>query len=152
MNRPKKATRLDPHTRGDDRDDYDRFDHTGEYIPRAVSEGRYPDAEVSVFDWVRWVRTNRTPQTARARAVLMALVLHVNIDGECFPTVATLAAVSCYSRRTVQRALQELEADGFIRCRRSRDGLTSTRYSFWRTATTCSTSATRGRSHTVGSG
>ena len=128
MTGSRKATRLDPHTRGDDREDYSRFDYAGEYIPRSEAEEYDLDTEVSVFDWVRWVRTNRTQQTARARAVLMALVLHVDIEGRCHPSMETLASITGYSKRTVQRAIQELEDDGFIRCRRSRDGRTSTRY------------------------
>ncbi len=52
--------------------------------------------------------------TPARKMVLLALGKHANGRGECFPKIATLARLTCQSRRTVQRALNELEEEGTI--------------------------------------
>ena len=44
----------------------------------------------------------------RARLVLQVLVLHCNKEGECFPSIKTIAAKCGYGISTVKRALDEL--------------------------------------------
>ena len=43
----------------------------------------------------------------RARLVLQVLVLHCNKEGECFPSIKTIAAKCGYGVSTVKRALDE---------------------------------------------
>lgn len=52
--------------------------------------------------------------TPSRKMVLLALGKHANGRSECFPKVDTLARLTCQSRRTVQRALNELEQEGTI--------------------------------------
>lgn len=63
-----------------------------EYMERAFSSGLRP----------------------RARLVLQVLVLHCNKEGECFPSIKTIAAKCGYGISTVKRALDELVAAGYI--------------------------------------
>ncbi len=50
------------------------------------------------------------------KAVLIGLANHAGPDGkEAFPAVRTLIRYTCLSERTVQTALDRLEADGIIR-------------------------------------
>lgn len=56
-------------------------------------------------------RSNLKP---RARLVLQCLVLHGNRDGECFPSIKTIAAECGYGVSTVKRALDELLEAGYI--------------------------------------
>lgn len=51
---------------------------------------------------------------ARCRSVYMYLKDRTNTRGECWPAISTLCRDLQLSRRTVQRALRELEADGFL--------------------------------------
>lgn len=60
----------------------------------------------------------------RARLVLQVLVLHCNKEGECFPSIKTIAAKCGYGVSTVKRALDELVKAGYIV---NRPGLTSVR-------------------------
>ena len=50
----------------------------------------------------------------RARLVLQVLVLHCNKEGECFPSIETIAAKCGYGVSTVKRALDELVKAGYI--------------------------------------
>ena len=50
----------------------------------------------------------------RARLVLQVLVLHCNKEGECFPSIKTIAAKCGYGISTVKRALDELVEAGYI--------------------------------------
>ena len=59
----------------------------------------------------------------RARLVLQVLVLHCNKEGECFPSIKTIAAKCGYGISTVKRALDELVEAGYS----SRHGLTNAR-------------------------
>jgi hypothetical protein len=49
-----------------------------------------------------------------ARAVACALATYMNGDGACWPSINTIAALLRLNRRTVQRTLRKLEADGFL--------------------------------------
>lgn len=50
----------------------------------------------------------------RARAVYMCLKDHADAQGRCWPGIRTLMRELNLSRRTVQRALKELEQAGLI--------------------------------------
>ena len=50
----------------------------------------------------------------RARLVLQVLVLHCNKEGECFPSIKTIAVKCGYGISTVKRALDELVEAGYI--------------------------------------
>lgn len=50
----------------------------------------------------------------RARLVLQVLVLHCNKEGECFPSIMTIATKCDYGVSTVKRALDELVKAGYI--------------------------------------
>ena len=50
----------------------------------------------------------------RARLVLQVLVLHCNKEGECFPSIKTIAAKCGYGVSTVKRVLDELVKAGYI--------------------------------------
>ena len=50
----------------------------------------------------------------RARLVLQVLVLHCNKEGECFPSIKTIAAKCGYGVSTVKRVLDELVTAGYI--------------------------------------
>lgn len=51
----------------------------------------------------------------RAISVYMYLKNRANKAGSCFPSITTIAGDLSYSRRTVERALADLEKAGFIR-------------------------------------
>jgi len=50
----------------------------------------------------------------RARLVLNCLALHCNKEGQCFPSIKTIARECGYSVNTVKRALDDLVKAGFI--------------------------------------
>ncbi len=50
----------------------------------------------------------------RARLVLNCLALHCNKDGQCFPSIRTIARECGYSVNTVKRALDDLVKAGFV--------------------------------------
>ena len=50
----------------------------------------------------------------RARLVLQVLVLHCNKEGECFPSIKTIAAKCGYGISTVKRALDDLYGAGLL--------------------------------------
>ena len=50
----------------------------------------------------------------RARLVLNCLILHANQDGECFPSIKTIAAECGYGVSTVKRALNDLCDAGYL--------------------------------------
>lgn len=64
------------------------------------------------------------------KAVLLALLKHVDADGRCFPSLATLATLTSQSERTVGRALNALEAAGYLtrQIRATNKGRSSTLY------------------------
>ena len=51
----------------------------------------------------------------RARLVLQVLVLHCNKEGECFPSIKTIATKCGYGISTVKRGLSELVEAGYIK-------------------------------------
>ena len=78
-----------------------------------------------------WVMRGDVLKTAYAKLVYVSLLDHADEYGECFPSVDTIAAECCCSRRTVFAALSELEAAGLIARRaqtREDGGRTTTRY------------------------
>lgn len=50
----------------------------------------------------------------RARLVLNCLIMHANQDGECFPSIKTIAAECGYGVSTVKRALNDLCEAGYL--------------------------------------
>lgn len=62
---------------------------------------------------MRWVESLSGPKLAQ-KAVLMNLARRAGVRLTCFPSVATIAANTSMSERTVQRALRALEGDGYI--------------------------------------
>lgn len=50
----------------------------------------------------------------RARLILNCLALHCNKDGQCFPSIRTIARECGYSVNTVKRALDDLVKAGFV--------------------------------------
>ena len=50
----------------------------------------------------------------RARLVLNCLIMHANKDGECFPSIKTIAAECGYGVSTVKRALNDLCDAGYL--------------------------------------
>ena len=50
----------------------------------------------------------------RARLVLNCLALHSNKEGQCFPSIKTIAKECGYSVNTVKRALDDLVEAGFV--------------------------------------
>lgn len=50
----------------------------------------------------------------RARLVLNCLILHANQNGECFPSIKTIAAECGYGVSTVKRALIDLCDAGYL--------------------------------------
>lgn len=55
------------------------------------------------------------------RALLMALADRANDSGECWPSIATLAKESGFSRSTVRASLNTLKDAGFINWKQRRD-------------------------------
>ncbi len=55
------------------------------------------------------------------RALLMALADRANDSGECWPSIATLAKESGFSRSTVRTSLNTLKDAGFINWKQRRD-------------------------------
>ena len=67
----------------------------------------------------------------RAVTVYMYLKNRSGKDGQCFPAIGTVAADLKLSRRTVERALDDLERAGFVRREarwRARGGQSSNLY------------------------
>ena len=50
----------------------------------------------------------------RARLVLHCLALHSNKEGQCFPSIKTIAKECGYSVNTIKRALDDLVESGFV--------------------------------------
>jgi DNA-binding transcriptional ArsR family regulator len=59
-------------------------------------------------------------------AALVALLLHCDAEGRCYPSLTTIAKVAGLERRTLTKALKALDDAGVIR--RERHGRTRTRY------------------------
>lgn len=57
----------------------------------------------------------------RAKAVYMYLKDRSNTDGQCYPAIGTIAKELNLSRRTVERAIQDLVKAGLIK--RNRGGV-----------------------------
>lgn len=51
----------------------------------------------------------------RAVSVYMYLKNRASEDRQCFPAIGTIAKDLSYSKRTVYRALDDLESEGFVR-------------------------------------
>jgi DNA-binding MarR family transcriptional regulator len=54
----------------------------------------------------------------RAKGVYALLCTYANTNRTCFPKIATLAEVSGVDRRTIERAIKELEHKSYVK----RDG------------------------------
>jgi predicted ArsR family transcriptional regulator len=52
----------------------------------------------------------------RAVTVFMYLKNRANKDKSCFPSIGTIAVDLQLSKRTVERALRDLEKAGFVKC------------------------------------
>lgn len=50
----------------------------------------------------------------RAKAVYMYLKDRYNAEGQCYPAIGTIAREMNLSRRTVERAIQDLEKAGLL--------------------------------------
>lgn len=50
----------------------------------------------------------------RAKAVYMYLIDRCNAEGQCYPAIGTIARELNLSRRTVERAIQDLEKAGLL--------------------------------------
>ena len=50
----------------------------------------------------------------RAKAVYMYLKDRCNAEGQCYPAIGTIAREMNLSRRTVERAIQDLEKAGLL--------------------------------------
>lgn len=68
---------------------------------------------MSVFDHMAWAKAQKTGSVGR-KAVLMALAERTGDKPTCFPSQELIAAETEQSVRTVRRALDDLEAAGFI--------------------------------------
>lgn len=55
------------------------------------------------------------PEVQAERFVLLALADFANDDGECWPSVTTVAKKTCMSIRGVQQIMRRLEAQGWLR-------------------------------------
>ena len=67
----------------------------------------------------------------RAVSVYMYLKNRASEDKQCFPAIGTIAKDLSYSQRTVYRALDDLEAKGFVKREerwRSKGGRSSSSY------------------------
>ena len=64
------------------------------------------------FDALRWAKAQGV--TGSSKAVLVALAMHVDKEGWCYPAITTLADLTGKSERTVQRALRGLETLGYV--------------------------------------
>lgn len=51
----------------------------------------------------------------RAVSVYMYLKSRAGKDGQCFPAIGTIATDLSFSKRTVERALADLERAGFVK-------------------------------------
>lgn len=66
------------------------------------------------YSWWRALRS--APVSPTARHVALALSTYMDRDGgECFPAMSTLAKDTARSRRTVARAVSELDESGYLR-------------------------------------
>lgn len=75
----------------------------------------------------------------RARLVLNCLILHANKDGECFPSIKTIAAECGYGISRIKRALNDLCDAGYLQKQarfdeRKKGGQTSNLYTLILTA------------------
>ena len=69
-------------------------------------------------DAIRWARTDN----GISKAVLVALADIAGNDGACFPSIDLIAKRVEFSRKSVMRAMVELEARGHLTAVRSRRG------------------------------
>ena len=72
----------------------------------------WEDWNMAKFEYMQ--RAFSSELKPRARLVLQVLVLHCNKEGECFPSIKTIAAKCGYGVSTVKRALDELVKAGYI--------------------------------------
>ena len=90
-----------------------------ELVDRIADQlGALPQVSAALDHWWEMqcevYRTYHDETPDRCRSVYMYLKDRANIKGECWPAISTLCRDLQLSRRTVQRALRELEADGFL--------------------------------------
>jgi hypothetical protein len=65
----------------------------------------------SAFTTMNNIRDNCKQPDAK-KVLMFSIALYANADGICYPSNETLSTVTRKSRRTVQRMLKELVADG----------------------------------------
>ncbi|MDR2896560.1 MAG: helix-turn-helix domain-containing protein, partial [Propionibacteriaceae bacterium] len=99
----------------------------------------------------RYLRGRLTPQEM---AVYVVLSWRANEAGECWPSLATLAADACCSKSTVQRALEGLREKKAVRWERRTAGdgaLTSSVYrlAIWRDPQVIGTTPNGQKDHTL---
>lgn len=64
---------------------------------------------------IRWAKAALASQLGRRELlVCFALAVHMNAQGTCRPSIATIARLSKYGRTSVIEALNELERSGWI--------------------------------------
>jgi len=71
---------------------------------------------------LKWARQPRPTLGGPASAVLRDLADRANDKAACWPSVATIAKSTGYSRRTVQYALRKLETEKLLATRRTGRG------------------------------
>lgn len=72
-----------------------------------------------LFRWRKSIYSRHGPESGTTRAVLMALSMYMNSDGDsCFPSTKTLEEASGFSEKTVIRHLHKAEEEGWIKIRR----------------------------------
>src|SRR4051812_41969679 len=83
-----------------------------------------PAQELSfLFKWRKSVAAAGPGLSSKAHLVALTLSLHMNRDGgSCFPGVDLLAKECNLNRKTISRAVSELERSGYIHCRRPSPG------------------------------
>jgi hypothetical protein len=71
-----------------------------------------------LFTWRLAIASKDSDLPPTVRLAAHTLALHMNTDGgSCFPSIATLAAESGLSERSVQKAIRHLEDAGWLRVR-----------------------------------
>lgn len=66
------------------------------------------------FDWERLICGPDGPPSGTRRHVLLALATHLDRDGMAWPSIATLAAETCLTERTVITHLERAVREGWI--------------------------------------
>lgn len=87
---------------------------SGKLIVALMSKGHFTSSGHFMAKFEYMQRAFSSELKPRARLVLQVLVLHCNKEGECFPSIKTIAAKCGYGVSTVKRALDELVKAGYI--------------------------------------